>query len=70
VSRFDYVAWDENSQKQSDGFKKQCLELEEYIAGSFSDSREKSMAITKLEELFMWIGKAIRTDQLKRSERA
>jgi len=29
--------------------------------------RAKALAITKLEEVYMWIGKAIRDDQIKRN---
>jgi hypothetical protein len=66
-TRYDYVAWDEKAQHQSDGMKGLCLGLEASI-NSLTDSREKSMAITKLEETFMWVGKAIRSDLLKRTE--
>lgn len=33
--------------------------IEAYITGSLVDSREKSMAITKLDEALMWIGSAV-----------
>lgn len=64
-TRFDYVGWDEKAQNLSDSLKSQCLCIEAMI-NPMADSREKSMAITKLEETFMWIGKAVRSDLLKR----
>lgn len=66
-SRFDYVAWDEESQNICNTLKVQCQTVEAELI-HLSESREKSMAITKLEETFMWIGKAIRSDQLKRTQ--
>ena len=36
---------------------------------SLSDNREKSIALTKLEEAVMWCGKAIKEDQLDNPER-
>jgi hypothetical protein len=40
-----------------------------YAQGVLTDScaRSKAQAITKLEECYMWIGKAIRDDQIARS---
>lgn len=67
-TRFDYVAWDEKAQNLCDSLKSQCLCIEAMI-NPMADSREKSMAITKLEETFMWIGKAIRSDLIKRGEK-
>lgn len=66
-TRFNYVEWDEKAQNLSDSLKSQCLCVEAMI-NPLTDSREKSMAITKLEETFMWIGKAIRTDMLSRQQ--
>lgn len=66
-TRFDYVTWDERAQNLSDSVKSQCMCIEAMI-NAMTDSREKSMAITKLEETFMWVGKAIRSDLLKRTE--
>lgn len=65
TKRFDYVEWDEVAQSRSDALKSLCMTLEASI-NPLADSREKSMAITKLEETFMWIGKAVRSDMLKR----
>ncbi len=64
-TRFDYVEWDEKAQSLSDSLKSQCLCIEAMV-NPMADSREKSMTITKLEETFMWIGKAIRSDLIAR----
>lgn len=68
-TRFDYVAWDDKAQNYCDALKSLCLTIEASI-NPMIDSREKSMAITKLEETFMWIGKAIRSDLIKRTAAA
>ena len=65
--RFDYVKYDEQAQKTQDMFKHSVIGLEKDIVGSLADSRAQSLALTKLEEVYMWIGKAIRDDQIKRN---
>lgn len=67
MTRFDYIEYDELSQKQSAQAKDLSRAFEIFL-NSIDDSREKALAITKLEECFMWTGKAIRTDQLKRNQ--
>ena len=37
-----------------------CEELENMMSLTIADSREKSIALTKLEECHLWIGKALR----------
>lgn len=64
--RFEYVQWDEESQRNSDHAKKVCDDVRAFIETNLKPSRESSLAMTKLEECFMWIGKAIRTDQQAR----
>ena len=63
---FDYVEWDEESQNNCDDIKKAVEHLEELILEYLNPSREASLAITNLEQVFMWVGKAIRRDQIGR----
>jgi hypothetical protein len=65
--RFDYVKYDEQGQKTQDMFKHSIVGLEKDILGSLAAGRAQSLALTKLEEVYMWIGKAIRDDQIKRN---
>lgn len=66
MSRFDYVKYDLDNQQAQHVFKitfetiAECLE-------AMPPSREVSLALTKLEESYMWIGKALRDDQIKRN---
>jgi hypothetical protein len=63
MGRFDYVKYDENSAAQQSVFKKQCEILEQLIENNIKDGRSKSLALTNLEQVYMWIGKGIRDDQ-------
>ena len=36
------------------------------VLSELEETRERSIAITKLEETIMWCGKAIKQDQIKR----
>jgi hypothetical protein len=63
---FDYVEWDEKSQEICDRLRTKTQDLYIDIFDSFLPSRERSLAATNLEQVFMWIGKAIRQDQIER----
>lgn len=65
--RFDYVKYDRKAQNQQTAIKEMCESLEEYINKFISDGRAKSLAFTSLEEFYMWCGKAIRDEQIKRA---
>lgn len=76
MSRFDYVKYDTGAIEDQALAKKLVEQLEGFIesigyaVGSEkygSIARSKSLALTKLEEAYMWIGKAIRDDQLARN---
>jgi len=65
MSRFDYVKYDGLSQAAQELAKEKAKELETVIE-AFPNGRAKSLALTKLEEVYMWIGKMIRDEQLVR----
>lgn len=77
VGRFDYVKYDDKATAQQNGFKAACVQLEGQInkIGSTLDplvdkafcSRAKDKALSKLEEVYMWIGKAVRDEQVARN---
>lgn len=67
-SRFNFIAYDELSKERSEAIKKAVENLENAIENHLpGEGRAKSLLLTKLEECFMWVGKAIRDEQLKRS---
>lgn len=65
-SRFDYVKYDEPAISQQAFFKSKCETLEQSIIG-FKPGRAQSLALTKLEEVYMWVGKMIRDEQIARN---
>lgn len=77
MSRFDYVAYDEHSAADQRESKELVSRLETFIDSLGTDDatpvarktcgRAKALALTKLEECYMWIGKAIRDDQIERN---
>jgi hypothetical protein len=69
MSRFDYVKYDDLAIQTQDAFKGLVTTMEEGI-GLLQSPRAKALALTKLEEAYMWIGKAIRDDQIARNETA
>jgi hypothetical protein len=66
VTKFDYVKYDEQAQGQQAFFKSKFQELDQCVE-SLEPGRAKSLALTKLEEAYMWVGKALRDEQIKRS---
>lgn len=66
MARFDYVKYDEASVSNQNLFKGICEDLEANIE-NLQNGRAKSLALTHLEECYMWIGKAIRDDQITRN---
>jgi hypothetical protein len=67
MSRFDYVKYDETATTRQEAFKAVVTGLETFIEEHCISPRAKALALTKLEECYMWIGKAIRDDQIKRN---
>lgn len=67
MSRFDYVKYDEKATEIQAAFKGNLQSIEGFIEVAILSPRAKSLALTKLEECYMWIGKAIRDDQIERN---
>lgn len=66
MSRFDYVKYDEDSENPQLEAKTDFIAIAEKIE-NLGPSRAASLALTKLEEAYMWVGKAIRDNQIARS---
>lgn len=66
-SRFDYTKYDEQANADQAAFKLDVTFLESRINASVQCPRSKVLALTKLEEVYMWIGKGIRNDQIARN---
>lgn len=67
TTRFDYVKYDEIAATQQLGAKNLFSDIEEYMEQQLKPGRAKALVLTKLEEAYMWIGKAIRDDQIARN---
>lgn len=63
---FDYVKYDEKAQGLQDSIKSQVLCIGAML-NVLPAGRAKALAFTKLEEFYMWVGKAIRDDQIARN---
>lgn len=69
MSRFDYIAYDEIAKEQQ-VFVKEIVTNLENVLMSIDQGRSVSLALTKLEEVYMWSGKAIRDSQIERNNGA
>jgi hypothetical protein len=67
TGRFDYVKYDETAIKHQELAKVGVETLAGYIEKNLHSPRAKALALTKLEEVYMWVGKAIRDDQVTRN---
>lgn len=65
--RFDYVKYDDQAIALQADFKHSFETLERHIENGLTAPRYKALALTKLEETYMHIGKAIRDDQIARN---
>jgi hypothetical protein len=66
MSRFDYIAYDEESKTHQAELKSLFTALEDKLY-TLANTRYISLAFTSLEECYMWAGKATRDDQLVRN---
>lgn len=64
--RFSYVQYDEQAASTQTAFKKAFTGVSAMVAG-LTPGRTQSLAFTKLEEAYMWVGKALRDDQIARN---
>lgn len=65
-SRFDYVRYDEPAQQFQEAAKNE-FQIVESLIGGLPEGRAKALALTKLEECYMWVGKGIRDAQIARN---
>ena len=63
--RFSYVKYDEQSMKQQKELR-DAFEAVEALVDKLEPGRASSLVYTKLEEAYMWTGKAVRDTQIKR----
>lgn len=66
AGRFDYVKYDEDATRVQEGFKSLFSEIEVFANAALKDGRAKALLMTKLEEAYMWTGKAIRDEMISR----
>lgn len=66
-NRFDYVAYDESAQAKQNAAKHYAKLMETCIETNLPPSAEKTLALRALEVSYMWIGKAVRDDQINRN---
>lgn len=68
MSRFDYVKYDGQAELSQTELKAGIANVEALVERHLpSASRSKALIMTKLEEAYMWMGKAIRDDQIARN---
>ena len=61
--RFDYVEFGKKQMEDQLAIKNVCTQLEKLIE-DLGDSRHTSLALTKLEECYMWVGKELKDRSL------
>lgn len=66
-NRFDYVAYDAKACADQAHFKDLFMGLEKCVEDRIRSPRAKALVLTYLEITYMWIGKAIRDDQIERA---
>jgi len=64
--RFSYIKYDEQAMKEQQELKA-AFEAVEKLVDQLAPGRAQSLVYTKLEEAYMWTGKAIRDFQIKRN---
>lgn len=69
MSRFDSIEYDPISKLNYSKYKGVFESLDSELELDLAITREKSVLMTKLEEAHMWLNKAIKADQLYRTEK-
>lgn len=62
MSRFSYIKYDQISTEKQQALKG-AFERVEALVNDLAPSRATALVYTKLEEAYMWTGKAIRDEQ-------
>lgn len=65
--RYSYVKYDGEATNKSEAFKKSFVELTRQIESNTKPGRAQANVLTRLEEAFMWVGKALRDEQIERN---
>lgn len=65
--RFSYVRYDEQSVKKQEAMKAAFEAIEALAEANLQNGRPKALVMTALEEAYMWVGKAIRDEQVARN---
>jgi hypothetical protein len=58
------VKFDSKALEKQVGMKEAFMYLEALIEKTLIEGRAKSLVFTRLEEAYMWVGKAIRDEQI------
>lgn len=66
-NRFDYIEYDLQAKTSQLSFKNLFMNLEEQVLAQLKSPRSKALILTKIEEAYCWVGKAIRDDQIERN---
>lgn len=69
MGRFEYIEYDKLAKGHQLNARLDCENLEKLINEILVSPRSKALALTKLEEVYMWIGKGIRDDQIARNDK-
>ena len=64
--RFDYIKYNETTAALQQAFKEKFVDLESSIE-ALKPGRAKALCLTALEEAYMWVGKALRDQQIETS---
>lgn len=67
TGRFDYVRYDNDSIALQESLKPEFERLTDLVTEKMKPGRAQALVYTKLEEAYMWTGKAIRDEQIKRN---
>lgn len=66
MSLFDHLKFDDVADRKLKIFKMQFEEIANAVLDTLPAGRAQSLALNKLEEAYMWVGKSIRDDQFDR----
>lgn len=67
---FSYVKYDAESVAKQEALKNMFEAIEDFVSVNLMIGRAKSLVMTKLEEAYMWTGKAIRDEQIARDSQS